>query len=207
MRRAFVAAVCLVALSVAGCDDDAGGGPDGAVVPGPGPAKVKVDTSDLVALKKQIGMRDCQPGPGGGGLPAVTLPCLGGGTSVDISTLRGPMVLSFWASWCTTCEDEMPILQDFHERYGERVPVLGVDFTDPYPGSALELARDTGATYPSLADPGGDLQETEEFAKVRGLPFLALLDAEGRIAHAEYGVVESEAELVALVDEHLGVRL
>ena len=36
-------------------------------------------------------------------------------------------------------------------------------------------------TYPSLADPGGDLMGTDEFAKVRtGLPAMYFLDAEGR---------------------------
>ena len=34
------------------------------------------------------------PFPGGGELPKLTLPCLGGGTGVDLSSLRGPMVLS-----------------------------------------------------------------------------------------------------------------
>jgi thiol-disulfide isomerase/thioredoxin len=176
-------------------------------VPGPGPAKVSVDDPDLAAVKERIGMADCVAGPGDGGLPAVTLPCLGGGRSVDLSSLRGPMVISFWASWCEACRTEMPALQDFHREYADRVPVLGIDWVDQYPGSALELAGESGATYPSLADPGGDLQETSEFAKVRALPYLVLLDERGDIAYAEFGVVESSEELAALVEDHLEVTL
>jgi len=208
MRRALVAGTLALFL-LAGCDDAGQTDPDEDFMPGPGPgpSKVKVDTPELVALKDEVGMEDCRPGPGGGALPSVTVPCLGGGTAVDLSSLKGPMALSFWASWCTECKQEMPVLQDFHEQYGDQVPLLGVDFTDPFPGSALELARETGATYPSVADPGGDLQETDEFAKVLGLPYLALIDGDGEIAYAKFGVVESVDELTELVDEHLGVAL
>lgn len=204
--RIWGATAAAFLVLVTGCEQS-GGAPDSDFVPGPGPSKVKVDTPELESLKKQVGMEDCAPGPGGGGLPAVTLPCLGGGPSVDLSTLRGPMVISFWASWCTECRVEMPVLQEFHESHGDKVGLLGVDFTDSYPASALQLAGDTGATYPSLADPGGDLLDTKEFAKIVGLPFLVLLDADGEIVHAEFGVVDSVDELVDLVEEHLGVAL
>ena len=93
-----------------------------------------------------------------GGLPAVTLPCLGGGSDVDLSTLRGPMVVNLWASWCGPCRTEMPILQGFAEEYDGRVAVLGVDYQDVQPEAALELARDSGVTYPLLADPQADAQ-------------------------------------------------
>lgn len=200
--RALTCVVLLVLLT--GCSEDAA---DFIPVPGPGPAKVDVDTRELRALKKEVGLEDCASGPGGGALPAVTLPCLGGGTPVDLSTLRGPMLLSFWQAGCLPCEKEMPALQAFHEKHGDQVAVVGVDFLDLYPGSALEEAGERGVTYPSLADPGGDLQEHEEFAKVLGLPHLIFLDAQGRIVYDKIGGVETESELVELVDEHLEVRL
>jgi thiol-disulfide isomerase/thioredoxin len=205
--REAVAAACLL-LAATGCNDGDDRAPaQDEVVPGPGPAKVDVATPDLVALKKQIGMTDCEPGAGGGHLPKVTLACLGGGPAVDVSSLRGPLVLSFWAAWCEQCRQEMPVLQQFHQEHGDQVPVLGIDWLDPYPGSALELAGDAGATYPSLADPGGELQGTQEFARITGLPFLALVDAAGEVAYAQFGVIDSTDELADLVDEHLGVAL
>ena len=197
-------AACVLVASLAACSEDA---PDFIPGPGPGPAKVDVDTPELRALKKEVGLEDCRTGPGGGALPAVTLPCLGGGTPVDLSTLRGPMLLSFWQAGCRPCETEMPALQAFHEKHGDQVAVVGVDFLDLYPGSALEEAGERGATYPSLADPGGDLQRFEEFAKVLGLPHLIFVDRQGRIVYDKIGGVETESELVELVDEHLEVRL
>jgi thiol-disulfide isomerase/thioredoxin len=200
---AVLAAVLLVA-PVAGCDDDH----ETPIIPGPGPSKVKVDTPELRALKAKAGIEDCVPGPGGGALPEVTLRCLGGGTSVDLASLRGPMVLSFWFAGCAPCKEEMPALQAFHEHHSARVPVLGVDFQDQYPGSALETLQERGVTYPSVADPGGDLLDTDEFARVRtGLPAMYFLDAKGAISYVEFGGLDSEEQIVDLVREHLGVKL
>lgn len=206
--RATAAALAATALLAAGCTDD--GGPRPVTLdnrPEAPPSKVDVDTPELRAIKADAGIPDCPPGPGDGELPSLELPCLGGGTPVDLASLKGPMLLSFWASWCGPCEAEMPALEAFWQDHGDQVPILGVDFTDRYPGSALEQMRDRGVTYPSLADPGGDVQQFEEFAKIAGMPMLVLLDADGSIAYREFGGLDDEAEVEDLVREHLGVSL
>lgn len=202
MIRALLLAALLL---LAGCASDQD--------PGllPGAAKIDVDTPALRDTKADIGMEDCRPGrasgPVEGGLPELTLPCLAGGRSVEMSALRGPLVLNLWQSFCGPCRKEMPALQRFHERYGDRVQVLGIDYQDVRPEAALELARTTGATYPSIADPGGDLNGLDGFPVVRGLPYFVLVDADGTIAHVSAGGIESVDEVVAMVEEHLGVDL
>jgi len=201
MRRAVVALAA--ALVLAGC----GGGGDVAL---PGPAKIDVDTPALRQMKAQAGVEDCAPSRGehvDGGLPPVTLPCFGGGPGVDLGALRGPMVVNLWASTCGPCRREMPILQDFHEEYGDRVRVIGIDYQDVQTEAAMDLVRQTGATYPLLADPQSDLSGAAPFPVLRGLPFLALVDAEGRVAHQEFTIIESRQQLVGLVNRHLGTSL
>ena len=164
MRKALavLAAVLLVA-ALAGCDDET------QFVPGPGPVQGQGRHPRAArAQGRRPAWRTACPAPAAARCPEITLPCLGGGTSVDLSSLRGPLVLSFWYAGCEPCKEEMPALQAFHDQYGDRVPVIGVDFQDQYPGSALEEARKRGVTYPSLADPGGDLQGFDEFAKIPG---------------------------------------
>jgi thiol-disulfide isomerase/thioredoxin len=198
-------AVLLLAAALAGCSST----PDGVRLgydPVP-PSSVQVDTPALREQKAAAGIEDCVPGPGGGELPALELACLGGGTPVDLASLRGPMIVSFWQVGCAPCQEEMPALQRFDDDHGDAVPVLGVDFADQYPASAIEVMQERGITYPSLADPGGDVQTFPEFARIVGMPMLLFVDADGAVAYQKYGGVRSEDELVDLVDEHLGVSL
>lgn len=174
-------------------------------VSAPNQSNVKVDTPAYRALKAKAGIRDCPaPATSDGGLPHASLPCLGGGRRVDLATLKGPLVLNFWYAACAPCRKEMPALAAFYDRYGDRVPVLGIDSTDTMPGAALELARRSGVTYPLVADPGGDLQGTD--LSVRGHPWFFFLTAEGTIT-SESGGKTSEAEIVAMVEKHLGLDL
>jgi len=194
--RVLGALVAVIALLV-GCDE----------VPPPGKTDIDVDTAELRQIKDQARIEGCREGPGGGELPELTLPCLGGGADVDLSTLRGPMVINTWASNCGPCIKEMPALQQFHQMYGDRVAVLGIDFLDTQPGAALALAEETGATYPSLADPEGALLEQDGLRLASGNPQFLLLDADGAVTHQQAGGLESVDEVVAMVNEHLGTRL
>jgi thiol-disulfide isomerase/thioredoxin len=202
MRRALSALAVVAVLASAGCD--------AASVPAPGPARIDVDTPQLRQLKREAGVEPCEPGPAHaveGGLPGVSLPCLGGGPDVDLASLRGPLVVSLWASWCGPCRHELPILARFHEEYGDQVAVVGVDYTDPQTVSALRLVQDSDVTYPLLADPQSALSARAPFPVLKGLPFLALVDADGRVVHQEFGGIRSEDQLVDLVREQLGVEL
>jgi thiol-disulfide isomerase/thioredoxin len=207
VRRALAAgAALLLALSVAACDDDREQArPAGGEVKAQ--SSVAVDTPELQELRRTTGMGDCRPGPGGGALPELTLPCLGGGTSVDLASLKGPMVLNFWASWCGPCAEEMPSLETFFQEHGQQVPVLGVDWQDTFPASALTQVEKRGVTYPSVADPGGETAQFAQFAKMPGMPMTFLIDADGEIAYQHAGGVDSADELADLVREHLGVAL
>jgi thiol-disulfide isomerase/thioredoxin len=207
-RAVLATAVLLLATACsAGSDGDTGADGGTGAVPAPGDSTIAVDTPDLVALRAAAKIEPCVPGTASGNLPAVTLPCLGGGAGVDLSTLEGPMIINLWASSCVACRVEMPVLAQFHETYAAQVPVLGIDLLDTYPGIALKQARQRGATYPQLADPGGDLLETPAFAKARGLPVLAFVDAAGDVKNLKLGAVTSLEQLVGLVDDALGLDL
>ena len=131
-------------------------------------------------------------------LPDVTLAALQGEESLDLSTVRGPMVVNLWASWCTPCRRELPLYQAYSEKYAGKVRVLGIDFQETQQGKARDLIRETGVTYPLFSDPDGELRAI-------GLPKLILLDAEGRVAHEEYVEITSLAQLERLVETHLEV--
>ena len=204
MRAAAAVLAALVAglFVLAGCTG-------GSEFPAPGPAKIDVDTPELREMKADAGVEPCRSGDGepvDGGLPEVTLPCFGGGDDVDLSSLRGPMVVNLWAVNCGPCRTEMPLLQQFYEEHGDEVPILGVDYTDVQTVPAMSLVQETGVTYPLLADPQSALQGAGPFPGLIALPMFAFVDREGQ-ATVVAGGVESMDELLELVDEHLGIDL
>ena len=203
MRRLVAPlAVAVLLLVATACDPDD--------VPTPSETRIDVDTPKLQQLKSDAGVEDCVPGTGDaavdGGLPALTLPCFGGGPDIDLSTLRGPMVVNLWGSWCGPCRREMPALAAFYDDHGDEVPLLGIDYGDPQTESAMALVRKSGVRYPLVADPGGDLAEHPPFSPRMALPINVFIAADGT-ATVLPGTVDSEQELVDLVREHLGVRL
>jgi thiol-disulfide isomerase/thioredoxin len=174
----------------------------------PPPSKVDVATPAMVALKAKSHIQDCpKPETTGGVLPKVTVKCLGGGTSVDLSTLKGPLIINFWWEGCVPCRHEMPALAAFYKQYGDQVPLIGVDSTDVYPGVALRKAVNWGVTFPLLADPGGDLQGTK--LTIHNYPSFFFLTAQGKLIGPVLvgGGVDSVAEVKALVEKNLGLHL
>jgi thiol-disulfide isomerase/thioredoxin len=132
-------------------------------------------------------------------LPHATLQPLDGGKPVDLASLRGPMVVNLWASWCAPCRDELPLYQAFARRYAGTVDVLGVDWQETRADAARTLARDSGVTYPLVVDPDGRLRS-------QALPKLILLDKDGRVAFQRYVKITSMAQLEKLVEKHLEVE-
>ncbi|WP_300679949.1 TlpA disulfide reductase family protein [Nocardioides sp.] len=166
---------------------------------------IKVDTPELVALKQKAAIEACPAATtSNGGLPKVVLPCLGGGQSVDLSTLTGPLLINVWSSACEPCRKEMPALGEFHRTYGSQVPILGIDLEDTYPGVALQQAGEWKATYPQVFDFDGKIQETK--LHVPALPTFIFLSAEGKVTVVKGGL-DSVAKVVAMVNEHLGTTL
>jgi thiol-disulfide isomerase/thioredoxin len=171
-------------------------------------SRVDVDTPALRALKKEAGIAPCPEdtraaAQGGAALPDVVLPCLGGGADVDLRAVRGPAVLNLWAQWCGPCGKELPLFQRLHERAGDRLQVLGIDWQDTQPGRALELARLSGVTYPLAADPAALVADAW---RVNGLPITVFVDGRGRTT-VHRGQIADYGDLAQLVAEHTGVRL
>jgi len=136
-------------------------------------------------------------------LPAVTVKGFDGGPSLDLGSVKGPAVLNFWASWCGPCRDELPVLQSFHEANPD-VTVIGIDYQDPQADKAVDLAARSGLTYDLYTDLGGDLAGQGPFPSMRGLPYTALVDSQGRVVHGEYVEIKTVDQLERLVEQHLG---
>ncbi len=127
-------------------------------------------------------------GPSDGGALPVELsgtdPITGG--QVSLADYAGkPVVLNFWASWCGPCRAELPALVSFAAAHQE-VAVVGVNFQDA-PGEARRLHDELGVTFPSIADPRGEIAAE---LGLRGMPTTFFLDSEHRIVGVVAGATD-----------------
>jgi cytochrome c biogenesis protein CcmG, thiol:disulfide interchange protein DsbE len=213
VRRLPVTAAAVAVLAVVGgCSAEPG--PPTPVPGGAGDAAeasaVDVDSPALRRLKQATAVRPCPPSdpsraPVDGGLPDITLPCLGGGRDVHLAGLRGkPTVVNLWASWCIPCREELPVLQEFYERADGRVRMLGVDFEDTRPAAALSLLQHTGVSYPQVADFS---KAIDRAVGPHPVPTTVLVDASGRVVAKLPLQITSAGQLATFVRQSLGVRV
>jgi thiol-disulfide isomerase/thioredoxin len=192
----------LLALVLAGCTQSflPGVGESGSRSPAAAPTS---HTPDLAAARKAAGIADCPADSGAtavtGGLPELTLDCLGGGASVHLASLRGPLVVNLWAQWCEPCRSEATYLAAFATAQ-KRVAVLGIDYSDPQTGLAIDFARETGMTYAHLVDQENTLKGP---LGVTGIPYTFLVDAQGTIVARHPGQFISLENVREWVDKGL----
>ena len=99
------------------------------------------------------------------------------GKRVSLADFAGkPVVLNFWASWCSPCREELPALVRFAEAHPEAA-VVGVNYQDTRAG-AKQLHAEIGWTFPSIADPDGSIGAQ---LGIQGMPTTFFLDAEHRV--------------------------
>jgi len=120
--------------------------------------------------------------------PQLSLPLLVGEGHASLADWRGKVVvLNFWASWCTPCREETPLLQRWHHRLQRQGgTVLGVDVLDAH-SDALHFVRQFGVTYPLLRDTDGSA--ARRFGST-GYPETVVLDRRGRVAALDRGPVD-----------------
>jgi peroxiredoxin len=111
------------------------------------------------------------------------------GDTIDSAELRGtPVVLNFYASWCTICDRELPDFQRVSERLDGEVQVIGVNpqSNDTDQAQAAMIARN-GVTYPTLRDPRDEL--LRQFNTTGGLPTTVFVGADGVVRKVHNGLL------------------
>jgi thiol-disulfide isomerase/thioredoxin len=133
----------------------------------------------------------------------VYVECLDGSEGVALGSLRGPMILNVWGSWCTTCLDEMPEFRSFYEKAKGKVALVGVDVEErnPEAGRAFVIAQ--GITWPNFYD--RDNKSREYFGM--GVPVTWFIDKDGEVLYKKIGVIKSEQELIDLTHKYLGIHI
>ena len=117
----------------------------------------------------------------------------GGLVSFADELARGPVVVSFWATWCKPCLKELPHLEAMAARYEGRVSFLAVSTDDPKSLAKVEpLVRSRGWTHLKvLLDPAATVQQ---MLQVDAMPYVILYDRDGGEAYRHTGYAEGDEE-------------
>lgn len=137
-----------------------------------------------------------------GSVAEVRLTGMGGNPTKLLGDFIGerPVVLNFFASWCTPCLREMPAFEAVHQELGDEVTFVGLANTD-VEDKALEMVAETGVTYPTFADP--DASAVTFFGGTT-MPTTVFIDAEGEVVSVESQTFDEES-LTSRIGELLGV--
>ncbi|MFZ5875082.1 MAG: TlpA disulfide reductase family protein [Nitrospirota bacterium] len=116
--------------------------------------------------------------------PGFSLPTLSGET-VTLDGLKGKvLLLNFWASWCTPCQEELPEFQKFHQKYHDRgFSVVGINI-DKKQANAAKYVERFGLSFPVVLDPDS---ETIRSYRGRSMPISYLVDRHGVIRQVFFG--------------------
>jgi len=128
------------------------------------------------------------------------------GRPVTMESLRGRVVvIGFWATWCSPCKEELPVLNDLLTRYGEQglsILVVNVDGPDKQ-AEAKAYLRAMGFSLSGLFDP--DNTVTTVLNPGADMPFTILVDRQGRQRYTHVGYAfGDEQELTTHLTTLLG---
>ena len=133
----------------------------------------------------------------------IELRCLDGTMGAQLNTLRGPMIVNVWGSWCGPCREEIPIFRSFYEKAKDKVSLVGIDVEESSIEDGRKFVEENGITWPNLYDPDG---RSREFFGL-GVPVTWFIAADGSVAGKKVGAVKDENELITLTNKYLGVKL
>lgn len=115
------------------------------------------------------------------------------GGTLQMASLRGrPLLLNFWATWCTPCVEELPMLDAFYREQsaaGWQVLGLAVDQIAPVNSFLGRYPVHFPVAMAGMA--GVDLSKS--LGNISGgLPFSAVLGADGSVLHRKIGKIKPD---------------
>jgi peroxiredoxin len=128
-------------------------------------------------------------------LPSVQLKDMNG-KSVNTSDLGfdGPVVISFWATWCSPCKRELNTIHELYTDWQEEtgVNLVAVSIDDQKTMNSVPVyVNGKGWEYLVLMDPNGDFKRA---MGVNNVPHTFLMDSKGNIVYSHNNYAPGDEE-------------
>ena len=116
-----------------------------------------------------------------------------GGDTVTVGGANAPTVLNVWATWCTSCQEEMAALDSIKREFESRgVRVIAVSVDDGSAERVRRFAETNRLQFTVAHDPAATIERSYQ---VVGVPTTFVVDGNGRLAWRHTG------NIVDLIDE------
>ena len=115
------------------------------------------------------------------------------GKSVKLSEYlnKGPVLINFWATWCSPCKKEMVFLDEFERRYKDNgLSILSISIDSQKSlAHVRSYIRANNYTYDVFLDPNRQV-----FKKLNGnlMPTNVLIDKDGKVLWRHYGYIPGD---------------
>jgi cytochrome c biogenesis protein CcmG, thiol:disulfide interchange protein DsbE len=137
-------------------------------------------------------------------IPAVDLKDVSGKTinTGSINNHGNPIIISFWATWCSPCKKELNTIHDDYEDWVEEtgVKLIAVSIDDERTRSRVAPYVDSkGWEYDVLLDPNGEFKRA---MGVNNVPHTFVIDGTGKIvySHNNYAPGDEDKLYKAILD-------
>jgi len=147
----------------------------------------------VVALVFAVGAgSDGDGGAGSADPTAFDLPALEGEGRVRLADFAGePVVVNFFASWCTACDFELPHFKQVSDELAGEVTFVGVNALETGDPDVMP-DRHKIRTWPLASDIGGRGGDLHAALGGRGMPLTAYYDADGELLFVDKGAIDEE---------------
>jgi thiol-disulfide isomerase/thioredoxin len=130
------------------------------------------------------------------------------GNVISTASFPGHVVLlSFWATWCPPCREEIPELKELQSRYKTQLQIIGVSLDDSPPQEVWEFAKHEGINYAIVM---GSPEIIKEYGGVPALPTNFLIDPQGKVVQKHVGLYPLsvyDTEVRALLGMHVDAKI
>jgi len=115
------------------------------------------------------------------------------GQTVSLGNLQGkPVLINFWATWCSPCVSEMPYIQEIYEEWADKGLVVVAINLGESSSKAEEFMQSYNLSFTVLLDTKKDVAQKYN---IQYIPTTFFIDKDGIIQDKMIGAFQNKAQI------------